>query len=305
MKSIYLYILLAIASVSMLGSCKKTTATNKGKQDTTTTPVSPYTNPKTASVTNADYDVSDTAFTNHGWTKAYDEEFNTDLSNWGVMTGGMYLEQECNEPANVQIVNGVLQITAKKETVSGPKYVGNDTTATFNYTSGWLTSAYTFAANDATPKVRVVARVKVASGYGLTSLFWSYGDGAWPTQGEIDYLETQGNDTKVYATDYSYGPTVNVNIVSGGLLYNPTTVDLSAHYHVYVMEWTKTALTSYLDGKLVETKTAGGAISDLYGKQQRISFSLPIGGLYYADLKTANIQGGTMSIDYVKVFTSN
>jgi len=301
----YSFLFVALGLVT-LGGCKKMSgSTSDGTGKTTPPgPISKYTNPNTA-VAACDYDVSDTALTNHGWTKAFDDEFTGDLSNWGAVTGGLLPELQCYEPANAQIVNGVLQITAKKETVTGPKSTGNDTTATFNYTSGWIVSKKAFVANSTTPKVRIIARIKVASGYGLTSYFWTYGSGAWPTQGEIDNVEVQGDNTKVYATDYSYGPLVNQNNVSGGVEYNPTTEDLSACYHVYTMEWTQSALNSYLDGKLVEAKTKGGQIGNLFGKSQQISLSLPIGGEFYNALKIANVQVGTMYVDYVKVFTSN
>ncbi|MFB9841736.1 glycoside hydrolase family 16 protein [Mucilaginibacter ginsenosidivorans] len=266
--------------------------------------VGKYTNPNTTSVI-CDYDVSDTAYTNHGWTKTFEDDFTGDLSKWNLIKGGLIMEEQCYEPANVQIAGGAVQIAAKKETVSGPKTVGNDTMQNFNYTSGWMVSKSTFVANSSTPKVRIVARIKMASGYGLTSLFYGFGGGAWPTTGEIDFAETQGDNTKVYATDYAYGSSANSNVVSGGILYNPVTEDLSSCYHLYVMEWTQNSLNSYIDGKLVETKTKGGYVSSLFGKPQYLTFSLPIGGLYYSQLKTANIQGGTMSIDYVKVFTSN
>src|SRR5579862_3165845 len=146
MKIINTYFIV-LACLIALGSCKKLSSTKKGTTDTVAvTPVSPYTNPKTATAV-CDYDVSDTALTNHGWTKAFDDEFTGDLSNWTALQGGMITEQECYEPANVQIVNGALQITAKKQTITGPKTVGNDTTASFNYTSGWITCNTGFSAN--------------------------------------------------------------------------------------------------------------------------------------------------------------
>lgn len=295
-----------IASILITGTmicgCKKL----DGPADTGSTGKtsgSKYTNPTTATAT-CDYDFSDTDLTNNGWVKTFDEEFDGDLSKWGVINGGMIKELQLYSPLNAQIANGALQITAKKGTVTGPKTVGNDTTQSFNYSSGWLVSKSTFSASNATPKIRIVARIKMASGYGLSSLFYTYGNGAWPTTGEIDCAAVQGDNTKVYATDYSYGPTAGNNIVSGGILYNPTTEDLSSCYHVYTMEWTQDSLNSYLDGKLVETKTKGGQISSLFGNPQHISLSLPIGGLYYSNINEANIQGGTMSVDYVKVFTS-
>jgi beta-glucanase (GH16 family) len=310
-KNTNLVTLLIIAVPLVLAGCKKFNGNGDSKSNGNgnngnggTTNTGKYTNPNTATAV-CDADMVDTALTNHGWTKTFDEEFSGSLSGWQVMHGGMYKELECNDPSNVQIVNGVLQITAKKGAITGPKTVGSDTSANFDYSSGWLVCNTPFVANSSTPKVRVVARIKMASGYGLTNLFYSYGSGVWPTAGEIDFAETQGDNTKVYATDYAYGPSKNVNNVSGGLLYNPTTEDLSACYHVYTMEWTQNSLNSYLDGKLVEAKTSGGYIPSLFGKPQYLSLSLPIGGLYYSNINTANIQGGTLYVDWVKVFTSN
>jgi len=263
-------------------------------------------NPVTTTAT-CDFDVSDTTLTNHGWTKAFDDEFTGDLSNWNIGVGGMQGVLQCNEAANAQIANGALQITTKRETVTGPKTANNDTTATFDFTSALLTTKQAFSANSTTPKVRLVARIKVARGYGLTSLFWAYGSGAWPTTGEIDCAEVQGNTTKTYSTDYKFGTTAGKSSATGTLLYNPTTADLASCYHVYTMEWTQNSLNSYLDGNLVEMKTAGGYISNLFGTAQNVSLGAPVGGWFYdSTLKSSDIQcGGIMYVDYVKVFTSN
>jgi len=298
-------LLIAAFGLVILGGCKKSkpatdTNTNTGDNGHTKTPSNTNTTTATAS---CDYNVSDTAFTNHGWTKAFDDEF-TDLSHWGPVTGGVQKELECNEPANAQIVNGNLAITAKQETVTGPKTVGNDTTQSFNYTSAWLISNTTFSASSATPKIRIVARLKTAGGYGLSSLFYAFGAGNWPINGEIDMMENQGNDPKTYSVDYDYGTVEGKNLVTDGLMFNPTTEDLSACYHVYTMEWTQTTLKTYIDGNLVESAN-GTYIPSLFGKPMHLSLSVPIGGLFYVSLNTANIQGGTMTVDYIKVFTSN
>lgn len=301
-----LYFIIAITSLVALGGCSKGGG-NKNNNNNNTGPITPAMklNPVTTTTT-CDFDVNDTTLTNHGWTKAFDDEFTGDLSNWTVLVGGMQGVLQCNEAANAQIVNGALQITSKRETVTGPKTVQSDTTASFDFTSAWLSSKQTFSANSTTPRVRLVARIKVATGYGVTSLFWTYGTGIWPTTGEIDCVEAQGNNTKMYSTDYKFGTTPGTSLVTGSHLYNPTSGDLSACYHVYTMEWTQNSLNSYLDGNLVETKTTGGYIGNLFGTSQNISLALPVGGWFYdSTLKSSDIQcGGTMYVDYVKVFTS-
>ncbi len=292
---------LLFGSLSIVGmsSCKKLAPTKPG---TTNNPVS--INPKTA-VTVSDYNFDETTLTSTGWTKSFDDEFNTngDLSKWFAYTGGVQNELQCFEPANAVVANGALQITAKKETVTGPTTINSSSNSTFNYTSGSIVSGVTFGPNTTTPKIRIVARVKVAAGYGMVSLFDSYGTN-WPTNGQINYFQVEGNDTKRFETNYFYGTQANQNLVNNGILFNPTDQDLSGSYHVIMTEWTQNALNFYLDGQLVETKTAGGYVGGMFGKAQNLSLSLLIGGSYYSDFVPANIQTGTMYVDYVKVFTS-
>ncbi len=286
-------------SLSIVGmsSCKKLSPAKQGTQTTVVT-----VNPKTAA-TVCDYDFDETTLTNSGWTKSFDDEFTGDLSKWFAYTGGVQNELQCFEPANAVVANGVLQITAKKETVSGPTTIGSSSNSTFNYTSGSIVSGLTFGPNATTPKLRIVARVKIASGYGLTSLFDSYGTN-WPTNGQINYFQVEGNDVKRYETNYFYGTQTNQNLVNNGILYNPADQDLSTCWHVFMTEWTQNSLNYYLDGQLVESKTAGGYVGGMFGKAQNLSLSLLIGGSYYADFVPANIQTSTMYVDYVKVFTS-
>ena len=83
-----------------------------------------------------------------------------------------------------------------------------------------------------------------------------------------------------------------------------TTADLSACFHVYEFEWTQSSLNSYLDGKLVESKKSGTHIADLFGKNEKIVFNLAVGGGFFPNLNQANIETGTLNIDWVKVFAS-
>ncbi|MDB5133309.1 MAG: glycoside hydrolase family 16 protein [Mucilaginibacter sp.] len=290
---------LLLGSLSIIGisSCKKLAPAKQGTQTTVVT-----INPKIATAV-CDYNFDETSLTGSGWTKSFDDEFDTDLSKWYAYTGGVQNELQCFEPANVTIVNGVLQIAAKKETVTGPTTVNSSSNSTFNFTSGSIVSNATFGPSTATPKIRIVARVKIASGNGLVSLFDSYGP-SWPTNGQINLFQVEGNDVKRYQTNYFYGTQPNQNLVNNGMLNNPTDSDLSACWHVFTTEWTQNALNYYLDGQLVETKTAGGYVGGMFGKVQNLSLNLLIGGSYYNNIAPADVQTGTMYVDYVKVFTS-
>jgi beta-glucanase (GH16 family) len=202
------------------------------------------------------------------------------------------------------ITNGVLSITAKKDNITGATNPFDTTPKNFNYTSGRIERKQNVSASSNTPKVRMVARIQLAPGYGMWPAFWSYGD-PWPTQGEIDIIEARGQEPNKYQTNYFYGKAANRNIVKNATGYITADSDLTTCFHVYEMIWEQTKLTSLLDGKVVEVKTSGGNIPNLFGKTERITLNLAVGGVFFSNLDPAKIETGTMYVDYVKVFTSN
>ncbi len=154
----------------------------------------------------------------------------------------------------------------------------------------------------------MVARIKLPVGYGMWPAFWSYGD-PWPTQGEIDILEAKGQEPTTYYTNYFYGNTVNTNLVSGATSTINSSVSLQTCYHVYEMVWEASKLSFYLDGNLVDTKSAaspgGNYVSNLFGKSEKIVLNLAVGGNFFKSLVTRNIAPGTMEVDWLQVYRSN
>lgn len=253
-----------------------------------------------------DYNLDETALLGAGWSKIFEDDFTTDLNKWNVWTGGAFNnELQHYQSSALQIVNGILVITARKETVSGNTNPWDPTQKTFNYTSGRIECKTNVSASAATPKVRMIARIKLTQGYGMWPAFWSYGD-PWPTQGEIDFLEAKGQTPTQYSTNYFYGTTAGTNLVRGASKVITADADLTQCYHVYEMIWEQNQLTSILDGTVVEVKTAGGYIPSMFGKQQRITLNLAVGGNFFGKaFDPSKIQTGSIFIDWVKVFTSN
>jgi hypothetical protein len=94
--------------------------------------------------------------------------------------------------------------------------------------------------------------------------------------------------------------------VSNASGYITANASLQTCYHLYELVWEQDKLTSYLDGQVVEVKTEGGYISSLFGKTERITLNLAVGGLFIARrVDPKRVQPGTMYVDYVKVFRSN
>jgi beta-glucanase (GH16 family) len=259
-----------------------------------------------AAPTICDYTLNETALINAGWTKIFEDDFTTDLSKWNIWTGGAFNnELQHYQASNLQIANGALVITAKRETVQGQTTPFDPTLKTFKFTSGRIECKTNVSASTANPKIRMIARIKLPAGYAMWPAFWSYGD-PWPTQGEIDILEARGSEPTKYQTNYFYGTQANNNLVRGGDGYITANASLQTCYHLYEMVWEQDKLTSYLDGQVVEVKTEGGYITSLFGKTERITLNLAVGGNFIARRVDPNkVQPGTMYVDYVKVFRSN
>jgi beta-glucanase (GH16 family) len=298
MKTYTLPVILSISLLGLLG-CKKIDAIDNNKP--APEPINNI-NPQVSTPV-CDYSFNETELTSTGWTKAFEDDFTGDLTKWYAYTGGVKGEAQYYKPENAQIVNGVLEMSAKIQSVTAPSAENPSVQQTYNFTSASIVTNQTFSANATTPKVRIVARVKIASGYGLVSVFESYGLN-WPTNGQINFFQVEGNNVKQYETNYFYGTEVGKNLVNNSYYKNPVTQDLSTCWHVFTTEWTQNSLKYYLDGQLVETKTSDGYVPALFGKAQNLSLLMPIGGLYYFNFVPANVQAGTMYVDYVKVFTS-
>jgi beta-glucanase (GH16 family) len=251
-----------------------------------------------------DYDQVESTLTGAGWTKIFDDQFSTNLNQWNIWTGGAFNnELQYYQAANLQLSNGILNIVCKKETVTGATTPYDATQKSFAYTSGRIESKVLYSASSTMPKIRMSARIKLASGYGMWPAFWSYGD-PWPTQGEIDILEARGQEPFQYQNNYFYGRARNKNLVNNAETVITSSTSLQTCWHVYELIWSQNSLTSLLDGQVVDTKT-GGYVSNLFGKKEKLVLNLAAGGLFFSNLNPSQIQTGTMQVDWVKVFRSN
>lgn len=251
-----------------------------------------------------DYDQDEASLLTSGWTKIFDEPFSSNLNQWNVWTGGAFNnELQHYQGSNLSLANGVLSIQAKRENVTGSTTPWDPTQKSFAFTSGRIECKTNVSASNANPKIRMSARIKWPNSYGLWPAFWSYGD-PWPTQGEIDILEARGQEPFKYQTNYFYGRQANRNLVRNAEGFITSDVNLTTCWHVYEVIWSKTSLEFYLDGVLVKTNT-GGYVSNLFGKTERITLNLAVGGNFFSNLIPANIQNGTMEVDWIKVYRSN
>jgi beta-glucanase (GH16 family) len=69
------------------------------------------------------------------------------------------------------------------------------------------------------------------------------------------------------------------------------------------MIWSQNSLEFYFDGVLVKTNSAG-YVPSLFGKSEKLTLNVAVGGNFFSNFDPAQIQTGTMYVDWVKVFTS-
>lgn len=234
------------------------------------------------------------------WSDEFDTNGAPDPTKWTYDVGGSgwgnnELEYYTNTTNNAIIQNGVLTITAKKESMAG-----------MNYTSSRMVSKN----GNAMLYGRVEVKAKLPAGRGTWPAIWmlpnDYAYGPWPNSGEIDIMEHVGYDPN------NVHFSVHNQLFNGGnsktsTLNIPTS---STEFHVYRADWTPTDVKGYYDDQLVFTYTNDGKGSAgwPYDKPFHVLLNLAVGG-NWGGIKGVDdtIFPVAMQVDYVRFYkmTSN
>jgi beta-glucanase (GH16 family) len=238
-----------------------------------------------------------------GWTLAWSDEFNgakgdmLDQSKWSYSVGpnNANKEQEfyTDRPENSGMDGeGHFLITALHE-----DYMG------YQYTSAKFTSSGNYE-----PKYgRLEARIKLPSGKGLWPAFWNLGtnigDVGWPNCGEMDIMETVGdelttNHGSLHGPGYSGGsPLTGTFTLPNGALF-------SDDFHVFAAEWEENVVRFYVDSNLYETKTPDDVPPGktwVYDHSVFMILNVAVGGTWPGNPDNS-IFPSSMAIDYVRVY---
>ena len=233
-------------------------------------------------------------------TPSWADEFNVngkpDATKWGYDTGGSgWGNNELEyytEDNNVNMINGVLVIEARKEEKEGRKYTS---TRLVSKKKGDFLYG------------RFEARAKLPRGRGLWPAIWmlptDWVYGGWPKSGEIDIMEQVGYDPlKVHMSVH----TESYNHVKGTQKSAFTTVSTAMEaFHLYRVDWTPDRIQGYIDDVLVftfenERKTFNEWPFD---KKFHWLLNVAVGGNWGgAQGVDDSIFPATMEIDYVRVY---
>ncbi|WP_210516939.1 carbohydrate-binding protein [Hymenobacter terricola] len=223
------------------------------------------------------------------YQQVWADEFTTGIGpNWVFETGGGGWgnnEKQYYQSANATVVNGELQITARKQSVGGMPY-----TSARMKTQGLKQFTYG----------KMEARIKLPLGQGLWPAFWmlgaNIGSVSWPYCGEIDIMEQINADSRTYGTVHWDS--------NGHASYGNNIATTPNAYHVYSVEWTPTYIRWFMDGtkyhEINITNGTGG--TEEFQKPFFLLLNLAVAGDWPGQTVDESKLPATMSVDYVRVY---
>ena len=213
-----------------------------------------------------------------------------DLGNGGF--GNNELENYTNRPENARIENGMLVIEARRENLGGSAY-----TSARLKTQGLRN----FGVN-----TWVEARIQTPQGQGIWPAFWMLGSSissvGWPSCGEIDIMEIQGQNPSVNFGTMHWANNDGSHASFGGTFNSSTS--LAAGFHTFAISRTTTAIKWYVDGmQYHEGNIAGGinSTSEFQG-QFFILLNVAVGGNFVGSPNAGTPFPQQMRVDYVRVW---
>jgi beta-glucanase (GH16 family) len=244
----------------------------------------------------------------HNWGEyslVWSDEFNgdkVDESIWNYNLGGNgwgnnESQYYTNRPENIRLINGCLEIEARKE-----KYENREYTSARIYSKGKKSFLYG----------KMEARIKFPGGKGTWPAFWMMGEsGGWPKCGEIDIMEHVGSiDNRASFALH----TQEKNGMNGRNWHSTHFFDypLSNDFHTYGVEWCqeeengKDCIRFFVDGVEYATvweNNIGDHDSWPFYKPHYFILNFAIGGNMGGKVDDAIFnQKRIMYVDWVRVY---
>ena len=235
-----------------------------------------------------------------------------DTGNGGNGWGNHELEYYTDRPDNAYFKDGMLHIRAAKESLNGCQY-----TSAKMLSRGLFSKTYG----------RFEFRAKLPLGKGYWPALWmmpaDHAYGGWPASGEIDVLETRGQEPRNILGTLHYGsrPPGNVHTEADFTLPENTTV---GDFHVYAIEWEPGVMRWFFDDHVYSVKRHWWSCSKStpdgrggpkdppaedrnpwpapFDKPFYIIMNLAIGGTLPGEPDAQTVFPQEMLIDYVRVY---
>lgn len=204
--------------------------------------------------------------------------------------GNHELEYYTDRSQNVKIENGMLKITAIKES-----FMGSD------YTSARITTKGKFEQKYG----RIEARIQMPWGKGLWPAFWMLGANSetvsWPQCGEVDIMEYLGNKpTSVFGTVHGPGYSGSDAITKTYTLSNSR---FDTDFHIFGIEWGENYINYYVDDVLYNQITPSNVKGEwVFNHPFYFILNLAVGGNLPGSPNNETSFPQTMLVDYIRVY---
>jgi beta-glucanase (GH16 family) len=238
------------------------------------------------------------------WHDEFDGEGAPSSANWGYEQGFVRNEElQWYQPDNVSVGNGLLTITARRETKANPNYkAGSSDWKTNRQSAAYTSSSMTTSGKQSWQYGRFELCAKIPISNGMWPAWWTLGlSGQWPSNGEIDIMEF-------------YKGKILANVGCGtATAYQPKWDSVSkavdaawaAKFHVWRMDWNSTQIDLYVDdtlmndAKLADMLNADG--KSPFMQKAYMILNLAIGGQNGGDPSGTTFPQ-LYQVDYVRVF---
>jgi beta-glucanase (GH16 family) len=210
------------------------------------------------------------------------------IPGWGNNESQYYTDRS----ENVVVEDGVLKITALKES-----YQGSDYTSARILTKGKYQRKFG----------RFEARIKLPWGQGIWPAFWLLGDDSngtqvWPQIGEIDIMEYRGQEPTIvhgslHGPGYSGGQAITKQ-------YDLVSERFDTDFHVFGIEWGPDYINYYVDDVLYNQITPQDVTGEWVFNDNEfyIIMNLAVGGTFAGSPGLNTVYPQTMQVDYVRVY---
>lgn len=256
-----------------------------------------------------------------GFKLVWEDDFNgheLDGHKWHIPVNCRPSEFQCytDKPWNVYTKKGTLNLHARvhRDGVQASHCL-DDCETTF-YTSGRVQTKKAYNIKYG----RVEVRAKMPDGDFLWPTIWMLPSnntyGAWPMSGEIDIIETTGNDPTVFSSTIHYG---NDKFKSSGeqSLVNDAEVsmDLSKTFHVFRLDWNATHIDTFIDNvpllsmPLTESLGHYSSVGAPFDQPFHLVMNVAVGGTFFGERADDLTVGMAefwnrpyMEVDWVRVY---
>lgn len=213
-------------------------------------------------------------------------EIGTGQNGWG----NNELQYYTDRADNIEVKDGMLRITARKERFEGQ-----------SYTSARITTQDLYERTYG----RFEARIQLPWGRGMWPAFWLLGanidDVSWPQCGEIDIMEYRGQEPtvvlgSVHGPGYSGGEAVTKSFE----LKNDR---FDTGFHVFGIEWGPGYINYYVDDVLYSQITPEDVDGEwVFDQPFYIIMNLAVGGSFVGSPSDQTVFPQTMLVDYVRIY---